>query len=136
MAQSVKEIGSGVNDARPKWMKLLTDNPVTLIGVEHKDRLTRFGFNSIEPVLKLQDRQIEVINQVEAGKEDLVHDFVSIVTSFCARLYGQRRSKRKTERFSAELQTEELHDKEKHAGRTEFASPKTRPGQPKSKAKA
>ena len=136
MAQIVKEIGSGVNDARPKLMKLLTDNTVTLSVVEHKDRLTRFGFNYIEQLLKLQDRQIEVINQVEAGKEDLVHDFVSIVTSFCARLYGQRRSKRKTERILAELQTEELHDKERHEGRTEFASPKTRPGQPKSKAKA
>jgi predicted site-specific integrase-resolvase len=28
---------------------------------------------------------------------------VSIVTSFCARLYSQRRSKRKTERLIAEL---------------------------------
>jgi len=39
-----------------------------------------------------------VINLAEDGKEDLIQDFVSIVTSFCARLYGQRRSKRKTER--------------------------------------
>ena len=53
--------------------------------------------------MKLQSRRIEVINQAENGKEDLVQDFVSIVTSFCARLYGQRRSKRKTERIIAEL---------------------------------
>ena len=59
MAQIVKEIGSGVNDARPKLMKLLTDNTVTLIVVEPKDRLTRFGFNDIEQLLKRQDRQIE-----------------------------------------------------------------------------
>ena len=103
MAQVVKEIGSGVNDARPKLMKLLTDSSVTLIVVEHKDRLTRFGFNYIEQLLKQQDRRIEVINLTEAGKEDLVQDFVSIITSFCARLYGQRRSKRKTERLIAEL---------------------------------
>jgi predicted site-specific integrase-resolvase len=82
---------------------LLNDPSVTLIVVEHKDRLTRFGFHYIEQLLKMQNRRIEVINQAENGKEDLVQDFVSIVTSFCARLYGQRRSKRKTERIIAEL---------------------------------
>jgi predicted site-specific integrase-resolvase len=103
VAQVVKEIGSGVNDARPKLMKLLTDPTITLIVVEHKDRLTRFGFNYIEQLLTLQGRRVEVINLTENGKEDLVQDFVSISTSFCARLYGQRRSKRKTERLIAEL---------------------------------
>jgi len=92
-----------VNDARPKLLKLLSDPAVILIVVEHKERLTRFGFNYIEQLLKMQSRRIEVINQAENGKEDLVQDFVSIVTSFCARLYGQRRSKRKTERIIAEL---------------------------------
>jgi len=105
--QVVKEIGSGVNDTRPKLMKLLTDPAITLIVVEHKDRLTRFGFNYIEQLLAMQGRRIEVINQAENGKEDLVQDFVSIITSFCARLYGQRRSKRKTERIIAELQDDE-----------------------------
>lgn len=99
----IKEIGSGVTDSRPKLLKLITDPTITLIVVEHKDRLTRFGFNSIEQLLKMQGRRIEVINMAENGKEDLVQDFVSIVTSFCARLYGQRRSKRKTERLIAEL---------------------------------
>ena len=99
----IKEIGSGVNDSRPKLLKLITDPTMTLIVVEHKDRLTRFGFNYIEQLLKMQGRKIEVINLAENGKEDLVQDFVSIVTSFCARLYGQRRSKRKTERLIAEL---------------------------------
>ncbi|MBT9161278.1 MAG: hypothetical protein DDT26_02583 [Dehalococcoidia bacterium] len=106
----VKEIGSGVNDTRPKLVKLLTDPAVALIVVEHKDRLTRFGFNYIEQLLTMQGRQIEVINQAENGKEDLIQDFVSIVTSFCARLYGQRRSRRKTERIIAELQNCEEGD--------------------------
>ncbi|MCL4304106.1 MAG: IS607 family transposase [Anaerolineae bacterium] len=107
VAQVVKEIGSGVNDNRPKLLKLLTDPTVTLIVVEHKERLTRFGFNYIEQLLAIQGRRIEVINQAENGKEDLIQDFVSIVTSFCARLYGQRRCKRKTERIIAELRTDE-----------------------------
>jgi putative resolvase len=99
----VKEIGCGVNDARPKLLKLLVDPSVRLIVVEHQDRLTRFGFNYMEQLLKMQGRKIEVINLAENGKEDLVQDFVRIVTWFCARLYGQRRSKRKTERIIAEL---------------------------------
>jgi predicted site-specific integrase-resolvase len=97
-------------------MKLLTDPTLTFIVVEHKDRLTCFGFNYIEQLLSLQGRKIEVIRLnngvAENGKEDLVQDFVSIVTSFCARLYGQRRSKRKTERLIAELQAEEAHGQE------------------------
>jgi predicted site-specific integrase-resolvase len=103
IAQVVKEIGSGVNDNRPKLLKLLTDPTITLIVVEHKDRLMRFGFNYIEQLLELQDRGIEVINLAENGKEDLVQDFVSILTSFCAQLDGQQRSRRKTERIIAEL---------------------------------
>lgn len=96
-----------MNDTRPKLLKLLTNPALTLIVVEHKDRLTRFGINYIEPLLKQQDRRIEVVNLAENGKEDLIQDFVSIVTSFCARLYGQRLSKRKTERLIAELQNGE-----------------------------
>ena len=106
VVQVVKEIGSGVNDSRPKLLKLLTDPAMTIIVVEHKDRLTRFGFNSIDQLLAMQGRRVEVINQAENGKEDLMQDFVSIVTSFCVRLYGQRRSKRQTERIIAELRDE------------------------------
>lgn len=100
----VKEIGSGVNDTRPKLLKLLTDASITLIVVEYKDRLTRFGFNYIEQLMAMQGRKIEVVNLAENGKEDLVQDFVSIITSFCARIYGQRKSKRKTEKIIAELE--------------------------------
>lgn len=71
VAQVVKEIGSGINDNRPKLLKLL-------IVVEHKDRLTRFGFNYIEQLLAIQGRRIEVINQAENGKEDLIQDFVTL----------------------------------------------------------
>ena len=103
VAWVVKEIGSGVNDTRPKLLKLLTDPSVSVIVVEHTDRLTRFGYNYLEQLLKMQDRRIEVINLAENGQEDLIQDFVSIVTSLCARLDGQRRSKRRTERLIAVL---------------------------------
>jgi len=79
---------------------LLCDETINVIVVEHKDRLTRFGFNYIEKLLSLQKRRIEIVNLSSDGKEDLLQDLVSIIYSFCARLYGQRRAKRKTEQIT------------------------------------
>jgi putative resolvase len=104
VAKVVKEIGSGVNDSRPKFLSLLEDQSISLIVLEHKDRGTRFGFRSIETLLRGQGRNIEVVNHAENGTEDLLADLVSIIDSFCARLYGQRRAKRKTEKIVVELE--------------------------------
>lgn len=101
--KNIKEIGSGLNDKRPNLLSILEDKSIDVIIVEHKDRLTRFGFNYIESLLKSQNRRIEVVNNLEDDKEDLIQDFISIITSFCARIYGQRRCKRKTEKIIDEL---------------------------------
>jgi predicted site-specific integrase-resolvase len=100
----VKEVGSGVNDARPKLLALLEDQGIGLIVVEHSDRLTRFGFRYLDTLLKTQGRAIEVVNQAENCTEDLLADLTAIVYSFCARLYGQRRAQRKTEVIVRELE--------------------------------
>ncbi len=100
----VKECASGLNDTRPKLLQVLTNKKVTRIVVEHKDRLTRFGFNYIA---KLSDIEIVIINNIEDDKTDLMQDFVSLVTSFCARLYGKRRTKRKTETLIKELENDD-----------------------------
>ena len=102
----VKEIGSGVNDNRPKLNKLLSDPNITHIVVEHKDRLTRFGFNYLELLLGRLGVKIEVINSADQPQEDLIQDFVSIITSFCERIYGRRRSRRKTEQLIRELEND------------------------------
>lgn len=99
----VKECASGVNDNRPKLNKILKDKSVTKIVVEHKDRLTRFGFSYIEILF---DGEIIVINNAENSEDDIVQDFVSIITSFCARIYGKRRSRRKTEKIIEELNSD------------------------------
>jgi len=104
IAKVVKEIGSGVNDSRPKFLALLEDQSISLIVIEHKDRGTRFGFRYIETLLRGQGRSVEVVNQAENGTEDLLADLRQIIYSFCARLYGQRRAKRKTEKIVAELE--------------------------------
>ena len=99
----VKECASGLNDNRPKLSRILTDKKATRIIVEHKDRLTRFGFNYIK--LLLNDCEIVVVNECETD-QDLFEDFVSLVTSFCARIYGKRRTKRKTEQIIQALEKE------------------------------
>jgi putative resolvase len=105
--QVVQEIGSSVNDSRPKFLKLLADPTVTVIVVEYKDRATRFGFRYLETLLEQRRRRIEVVNLADTGREDLVADLVAIIYSFCARLYGQRRAKRKTETIVKELTGQE-----------------------------
>lgn len=104
--QVVTEIGSGLNDHRPKLEKLLLDESILKIVIEHGDRFSRFGRNYIEKLLNLQGRELEVINETEDDKKELMDDFVSIITSFCARLYGLRRNKRRTEKIIQELSKE------------------------------
>ncbi|HEU5382569.1 MAG TPA: IS607 family transposase, partial [Ktedonobacteraceae bacterium] len=107
VSKVVKEIGSGVNDNRPKFLALLADPGIGRIVIEHKDRGTRFGFRYIDTLLKTYGREIEVVNQAENSTEDLLADLTSIVYSFCARLYGQRRAKRQTEKIVQELEAEQ-----------------------------
>jgi predicted site-specific integrase-resolvase len=106
VAQVVKEIASGTSDSRPKLLALLKDQQAIRIVVEHKERLTRFGFRNLETLLELQGRTIEVVNVAENDKEDLIADLVAIVYSFTARLYGQRLAKRKIEAIVAQLKRE------------------------------
>lgn len=103
VSKVITEIGSGLNDNRKKLESLLLDRTINLIVVEHKDRLARFGLNYIEKLLAIDNRKIEIINPQTNDEDDLMQDFVSIITSFTARLYGKRRSKRKTEKLIKEL---------------------------------
>jgi putative resolvase len=89
--------GSDINGARPKLLALLQDQSIGLIVVEHKDRITRFGFRYLNTLLQTQGRAIEVANQAENGTEELLADLTAIIYSFCVKLYGQWRAKRKTE---------------------------------------
>jgi len=100
----VEEIGSGFNDKRPKLQSLLEKQDFNTIIVEHKDRLCRSGFNYLKVLLKQQDKEILVVNEVDSDEKSLIEDFVSIITSYSARIYGQRRTKRATESIIESLQ--------------------------------
>ena len=89
VAEVVKEVGSGLNGRRPKLARLLADPTVTMIVVEHRDRLARFGVEYLEAALAAQGRRLVVVDPSEVT-DDLVRDMIDVLTSFCARLYGRR----------------------------------------------
>ena len=102
----IKECASGLNDRRPKLCKILTEGKVTRLIVEHSDRLTRFGFNYLSILCQHIGCEIIVVNKAETEQEDLMQDFISIIASFCARIYGQRRCKRKAQKLIEDLRSE------------------------------
>lgn len=99
----VEEFGSGVNDQRKRLHRLLKLRDFDVLLVEHKDRLTRFGFSWFEAICPFK---IEVVNQAEDKTSDLMEDLVAILTSFSARLYGQRRGRKKTKAAIKALENE------------------------------
>ena len=107
VCREIKEIGSGLNDSRKQIQSVLKSNDWDILIVEHKDRFSRFGTEFVSTLLTKSNKRLEVINEAMDDKSDLMQDFVSIITSFVARLYGQRRSQRKTEKIIAELNNDE-----------------------------
>ena len=97
--KEVKEIASGLNDERKKLNSILKSDDWDILLVEHKDRLTRFGFNYFDSMLNKTNQKIEVINSTENKDktEEMMEDFVSIVTSFAGKIYGSNRKKKTKE---------------------------------------
>lgn len=106
LTYEIKETASGTNENRPKLWKLLNYEDWDVLVVEHKDRLTRFGFSYLEALIEAKGKELVVVNRNAEEKEELMEDLTSIITSFCARIYGQRRSKRKTEKIVSDLKSE------------------------------
>ena len=73
VTEIVKEVGSGLNGHRPGLMRLLRTPAVTMVVVEHRDRLIRFGFEYVEAALTAQGRSVVVIDPAEV-QNDLVRD--------------------------------------------------------------
>ena len=98
-----KDIGSGLNDNRQQLNQLLGNDKITRVVISDKDRLTRFGFNYIKKLLENKNCTIVVINNASTDTDDLMQDFVSVITSMAARVYGLRRHKRHVEEILEKL---------------------------------
>lgn len=99
-----KEIASGMNDNRLQLNKLIDSESNIVLIIEHKDRLTRFGYNYLLTYFRTKNIKIDVVNYTDNTQADLIEDLVSIITSFCARLYGQRKGSRKTTQIKTALE--------------------------------
>ena len=89
------EIASGMNDNRRQLSKIIDAACKGRIGrivVEHRDRLTRFGFKTFERFFNGIGCVVEVLEPVEGKGEygELVEDILTIIVSFSSRIYGKR----------------------------------------------
>jgi putative resolvase len=96
--ETIREIGSGLNDRRPKLLRILrmvAEREVDVIVVEYKDRLTRFGFNYLAEFAQSHGARVETVfgDVKKDATQELVEDMISIVNMFSAKLYGLRSQK-------------------------------------------
>jgi len=95
----ISDIGSGINYKKKGLQELLdkiNDQKVSKIVVLYKDRLVSFGFELIEYLCKINDIEIEIIDNTEQSKkQELSDDLIQIITVFADQLYGQRSKKTK-----------------------------------------
>jgi len=93
----VTDVASGLNEDRSGLLKLfdmVEKRLVDVVVVEFRDRLTRFGFGYLERYFKSHGVRIEVVEESEKGyMEELIEDFISIITSFVTRIYGKHSQK-------------------------------------------
>lgn len=93
-----KEVASGINENRKELNKLLNDlknEKNTIVLIEYKDRLARFGYHYIEKYIHDFGNAIEIVEEIEKDDEkELVDDWMAITTSFSARIYGNRGGKK------------------------------------------
>jgi predicted site-specific integrase-resolvase len=94
----IKEVGSGLNDNRKNFNKLLVAilrGEVQRVFVSYRDRLTRFGFKYVETVCNHAGTEIVVVSSEGKEKsiqEELAEDLCAIIHSFSGKLYGLRKT--------------------------------------------
>ncbi|MFF4685176.1 IS607 family transposase [Streptomyces sp. NPDC001307] len=90
----VKDRGSGLKENRPglnRVLAMVSDGSVTVVRVTHEDRLARFGVGWLKRLFAVYGVTVEVLHPKKlGGRDELLEDFVSLVTTFAGRLYGMR----------------------------------------------
>jgi len=79
---------------------------IDAVVVAHEDRLTRFGFEYLKTLFNVLGVELFVAFEEEPKgyRQEFVEDFVEVVTSFAAKIYGKRSRKyKKVTSFIEEL---------------------------------
>ena len=99
----IEDIGSGINFNRKglrRIIKLGIEGKINKLIVAYKDRLTRFGYELIEDIIKeYSEGQIIIENhkdEIKEPKEELVEDVLQILNVYTAKINGMRKYKIKS----------------------------------------
>jgi len=96
----IVDIGSGLNFNRPglrKIIKLAISGKINELVIAYKDRLTRFGFELIEDLIKdYSEGKIIIINKRDdlEPEEELMKDVLQIMNVYVAKMNGLRKYKK------------------------------------------
>ncbi len=97
----IEDIGSGINFNRKglrRIIKLGIAGKINRLVVAYKDRLTRFGFDLIEDIIKeYSGGEVIIENEKEDKdvKEEIVEDVLQILNVYTAKINGMRKYKSK-----------------------------------------
>ena len=90
----VKDRGCGLRENRPglnRVLAMVADGSVSVVRVTHEERLARFGVGWLKRLFAVYGVTLEVLHPKKSGgRDELLDDFVSLVTTFAGRLYGMR----------------------------------------------
>ena len=111
----IKDRASGLNENRSglnRLLKLAENGDITDVAITTQDRLTRFGYKYIERYLNHLGVTIHYISKGREQNEyeELMSDFMALVTSFAGRYYSQR-NKQNSKRL-LELAKEQFSDEQ------------------------
>ena len=97
----IEDIGSGINFNRRGLRKIIDlsiEGKINKLVVAHKDRLTRFGFELIEDLIKKYSNGTIILDDEKESKkepkEELVEDVLQILNVYTAKMNGLRKYKK------------------------------------------
>ncbi|WP_443744389.1 IS607 family transposase [Sutterella sp.] len=96
----ITDIGSGLNCRKPglrALMRRLLERRVSELVLVHEDRLLRFGTALVRFICGRVKTVVRILEERQdvSFEEELARDVVTLMTVFCARLYGRRSRRRK-----------------------------------------
>ena len=95
--EQFEDIKSGMNSERASFQKIIQmiiQGKIELLIIENKDRLIRFGYDTLESIFKYFGCKILVLNDVLENKsyeQELTEDLISIIHYFTMKNYSHRR---------------------------------------------
>ena len=108
-----EDIKSGLSFDRKGFQKVVEEvirGNISLVVVENKDRLVRFGYEIIEGIFNYFGCKILVLNDAISNKsyeQELTDDLISIIHYFSMKSYSHRRKLNKLRKEAEELKNEE-----------------------------